>query len=95
MGPGQYPQYTRADFGPEAVGSSVRKHYTSPNVRPYGRVKSRICSFFLPFLPCQLLVLVVPFTYFFTFFRIVFLLKLLQTISVLLPSWKFYTFKTL
>ena len=40
MGPGQYPQYTRADFGPEAVGSSVHKHYTSPNDKPHGRVKS-------------------------------------------------------
>ena len=45
MGPGQYPQYTRADFGPEAVGSSVHKHHTSPNVKPYGRVKSRSPSF--------------------------------------------------
>ena len=40
MGPGQYPQCTRADFGPEAVGGSVHKHNTSPNVKPYGRVKS-------------------------------------------------------
>ena len=44
MGPGRYPQYTRADFGPEAVGSSVHKHYTSPNVKPYGRVKSRMVA---------------------------------------------------
>ena len=42
MGPGQYPQYTLADFGPEAVGGSVHKHYTSPNVEPHGRVKSRM-----------------------------------------------------
>ena len=41
MGPGRYPQYTRADFGPEAVGSSVHNHYTSPKVKPYGRVQSR------------------------------------------------------
>ena len=39
VGPGQYPQYTRADFGLEAVGSSVHKHHTSPNVKPHGRVK--------------------------------------------------------
>ena len=25
VGSGQHPQYTRADFGPEAVGSSVHK----------------------------------------------------------------------
>ena len=42
MGPGQYPQHTRADFGPEAVGSSVHKHQTSPNVKPHGRVKSHM-----------------------------------------------------
>ena len=41
MGPGRYPQYTRADFGPEAVGISNHKHDTSPNVKPFGRVKSR------------------------------------------------------
>ena len=40
VGPGQYPQYTRADFGPEAVGSSIRIRHTSPNVKPFGRVKS-------------------------------------------------------
>ena len=40
MGPGQYPQYIRADLGPEAVGSSVLKHCTSPNDKPNGRVKS-------------------------------------------------------
>ena len=33
------PQYTRADFGPEAAGSSNHRHITSQNVRPYGRVK--------------------------------------------------------
>ena len=33
---------TRADFGPEAVGSSNHKHDTSPSVKPYGRVKSCI-----------------------------------------------------
>ena len=32
------PQYTRADFGPEAVGS------TNPNVKPHGRVKSRMVA---------------------------------------------------
>ena len=42
MGPGRCPQYTRADFGPEAVGSSNHKHVTLPNVKPCGRVKSRI-----------------------------------------------------
>ena len=26
MGPAQYPQYTRADFGPEAVGGSLNPH---------------------------------------------------------------------
>ena len=41
MGPGRYPHYTRANFGPEAAGSSVQKHYTSPNGKPNGRVKSR------------------------------------------------------
>ena len=50
MGPGRYPQYTRADFGPEAVGSSNHKHDTSPNVKPFGRVKSRIISSFFDFL---------------------------------------------
>ena len=44
MGPGQYPQYTRADFGPEAVGSSVHKHNTRPNDKPHGRVKSRMVA---------------------------------------------------
>ena len=44
MGPGRYPQYTRADFGPEAVGSSNHKHDTSPNVKPFGRVKSRMVA---------------------------------------------------
>ena len=39
--PGRYSQYTRADFGPEAVGSSNHRHITSPNVKPHGRVKSR------------------------------------------------------
>ena len=39
--PGQYPQYTRADSGPEAAGSSIHKHYTSPINTPHGRVKSR------------------------------------------------------
>ena len=39
VGAGQYPQYHRADFGPEAVGSSIHIRYTSPNVQPYGRVK--------------------------------------------------------
>ena len=41
MGPGRYPHYTRADFGPEAVGSSNHKHIRSPNGKPYGRVRSR------------------------------------------------------
>ena len=36
MGPGQYPQYTRADFGLEAVGSSILIRHTSPNVKPNG-----------------------------------------------------------
>ena len=44
MGPGQYPQYTRADFGLEAVGGSIHTRYTSPNVKPYGRVKSRMVA---------------------------------------------------
>ena len=44
VGPGQYPQYTRADFGPEAVGSSNHKQDTSPNVKPFGRVKSRMVA---------------------------------------------------
>ena len=44
MGPGRYPQYTRADFGPEAVGRSNHKHITSPNVQPYGMVKSRMVA---------------------------------------------------
>ena len=44
MGPGQYPQYTRANFGPEAVGSSVHKHYRSPNDKPNARVKSRMVA---------------------------------------------------
>ena len=30
MGPGQYPQYTRAPFGEEAVGSSQTKHHSTP-----------------------------------------------------------------
>ena len=41
MGP---PQYTRADFGPEAVGSSVHMHCTSPSNKPHGRVKSRMVA---------------------------------------------------
>ena len=41
LGPGRYSHYTRADFGPEAVGSSNHKHIKSPNVKPYGTVKSR------------------------------------------------------
>ena len=44
MGPGRYPQYTRADLGPEAMGSSNHKHIKSPNVKPYGRVKSRMVA---------------------------------------------------
>ena len=44
MGPCLNPQHTRADFGPEAVGSSVHKHYTSPINIPYGRVKSRMVA---------------------------------------------------
>ena len=44
MGPGRYPQYTRADFGPEAVGSSNHRHITSPSVKPYGRVKFRMVA---------------------------------------------------
>ena len=31
-------QYTRADFGPEAVSCSVHKHITSPNVKPHGKI---------------------------------------------------------
>ena len=34
--------------GWEAVGSSVPKHRTSPNVKPYGRVKSHIFFFVSP-----------------------------------------------
>ena len=45
MGPGQYPQYTRADIGPDAVGCSIHTRCTSPNVKPYGRVKSGIFHF--------------------------------------------------
>ena len=45
-GPGRYPQYTRADFGPEAVCSSNHRHIMSPNVEPCGRVKSRMFFFF-------------------------------------------------
>ena len=41
---GQHPQYTRADFGPEAVGSSNHRHITSPNVKPFARVKSRLVA---------------------------------------------------
>ena len=44
MGLGRYPKYTRADFGLEAVGSSNRKHNTSPNVKPYGEGKSRMVA---------------------------------------------------
>ena len=44
VGPGQYPQYTRADFGLEALGSSAHKHHTSPNDKPHGRVKSRMVA---------------------------------------------------
>ena len=41
VGPCQYPQYNRADFGPEAVGSSYTKHHKSPNVKPHEKLKSR------------------------------------------------------
>ena len=34
VGPGQYPQYTRAPFGEEAVGSSQSKHFRAPQVQP-------------------------------------------------------------
>ena len=44
VGPGQYPQYNRADFGPEAVGCSCTKHHKSPNVKLHGRVKSRMVA---------------------------------------------------
>ena len=32
MGPGQYPQYTRADFGQEAAGSSSHRDHRAPQV---------------------------------------------------------------
>ena len=32
MVPGQYPQYTRADFGKEAVGSSSHRDHSAPQV---------------------------------------------------------------
>ena len=44
VGPGRYPQHTRADFGPEAVGGSVHMHCTSPSNKPPGRVKSRMVA---------------------------------------------------
>ena len=44
VGPGRYPQYTRADFGPEAVGSSNHKHITSPINTTHGKVKSRMVA---------------------------------------------------
>ena len=44
MGPSQSSQYTRVDFGPEALGSSIHTRFTSPNVKPYGRVKSRMVA---------------------------------------------------
>ena len=47
MGPSQYSQYTRADFGPEALGSSIHTRFTSPNVKTYGRVKSHNLLHFL------------------------------------------------
>ena len=33
MGPGQYPQYTRADFGQEAVGSSLHRDHRTTATR--------------------------------------------------------------
>ena len=36
MGPGRYPQYTRADFGREAVGSSNHKLLMSETAIPTG-----------------------------------------------------------
>ena len=44
VGPSRYPQYTRADFGPEAVGSSIHIRYTSLNVNQHGTVKSRMVA---------------------------------------------------
>ena len=34
VGPGQYPQYTRAPFGEEAVGSSQHMHHRAPQAQP-------------------------------------------------------------
>ena len=47
VGPGRYPQYTRADFGPEAVGSSNHRRYTSPTNTTHGRLKSRTFALLL------------------------------------------------
>ena len=33
MGPSQYPQYTRADFGQEAVGSSLHRDHRTTATR--------------------------------------------------------------
>ena len=43
-GPGRYPQYTRADFGPEAVGSSYTKHHKSPINTLHGKEMSRMVA---------------------------------------------------
>ena len=34
MGPGQYPRYTRAPFGEEAVGSPQSTHHRAPQAQP-------------------------------------------------------------
>ena len=34
VGPGQYPQYTRAPFGEEPVGSSQNRHHRAPQMSP-------------------------------------------------------------
>ena len=54
MGPGQYPQYTRAPFGEEAVGSSQYDHHRAPQAHntvsphtPHETVKSRTFTFLI------------------------------------------------
>ena len=45
MGPGQFPQYTRADFGHEAVGSSPRLRQDRRRAQQsYGTLKSRMAA---------------------------------------------------
>ena len=44
MGPGQYLQYTGADFGPEAVGSSNHRHITRQNVKTLRKVPQSVAK---------------------------------------------------